>query len=165
MGDDEGGGDERLGGSAEGPAIELELDGFPLIVSRYRRTPSEEDFVAFEARLRAEVYKPGRRFVNVADLSAIRLADPSVRRSGAAMAERVAPLTRVHCIASVLVVRSPIVRGIITAIRWITSPSSPEYSAASPRDAADIARRCLEQDGVELSAGALAALERLRTES
>lgn len=164
MGADDGERESGAGGSNQAPAIELDLEGFPLVISRYHRTPGDEDFIAYEARLRADVYGPGRRFVNVADLSAIRVADPSVRKSGAAMAGRVAALTRAHCVASVLVVRSPIVRGVITAIRWITSSASPEYSAASSRDAADIAQRCLEEEGCELPPATHAALERLRAE-
>lgn len=142
--------------------MQLDLSGFPLIVTRYLRTPCSEDFVEYEAKLRGDVYARDARFINIADLSQISVADPTVRQEGAAMAERVSMWTQKYCVASIVVIRSPLVRGIMTAVRWISAPASPEYTAPSMSKAAEIAERCFRDEGLELSEETRMALARLR---
>lgn len=158
----EGPGGERLGPRHATSAIELDLEGLPLVLVRYRRVPTVEDFAAMERWCRTELYPRRVRFVAVSDLSAIGMVDRSVRKEGAAMAHRVEPFVIELEIASVLLVTNPLVRGILKAIRWLTPAIAPEHLVSDGPSAAELAERLLRREGVELTPPTLDALERIR---
>lgn len=147
---------------APGDGMDLDIAGFPVVVTRYLRTPTAADFENYGRRFRADVLSRAKPYAHIADLSNLRLADPATRRLGAALANELSSLTDRYAVVSIVVVQSTIVRGILTAIRWMVPATGLELNAATMADAADIAERCLDEKQIELSDSCREALRRLR---
>lgn len=152
------------GGDPRADGIEFDASGFPLVVTNYPRTPTVEDLNHLEGQLRDKLYGRTTRFVAVSDFSAVRIAGPKIRRTAAALTERAEAQTKDWMIASILIVQSSIVRGVLIAVRWMVRPVTPEHFVKSRAEAAALAERCLSEDGTEISAPLLTALEALRRE-
>lgn len=159
----EGSGGDGLGPRHATSAIELDLEGLPLVLVRYRRVPTVEDFAAMERWCRTELYPRRIRFLAVSDVSAIGMVDREVRKEGAAMAHRVESFVLEFEIASILLVTNPLARGILKAIRWLTPAIAPEHLVPDGPAAAELAERLLRREGVELTPPVLDALDRIRS--
>ena len=54
-------------------------------------------------------------------------------------------------LAHIMVMDSPIIRGVVTAVAWLRPSASPQHATASLHEAVDRAVACLSQAGVSVS--------------
>lgn len=66
-------------------------------------------------------------------------------------------------LAHVMVMDSPIIRGIVTAVSWLRPSASPQYATATLEEAVERAAACLAQAGIQVSAEQLARARRTIT--
>ncbi|HEX6239325.1 MAG TPA: hypothetical protein VFZ61_00470, partial [Polyangiales bacterium] len=58
--------------------------------------------------------------------------------------------------AHVMVMDSPIIRGIVTAVAWLRPSASPQYATATLAEAVERAVACLAQRGIRVGPDVIA---------
>jgi hypothetical protein len=88
---------------------------------------------------------PGERFFQITDLSAMReVAPASQRKYSAEWSKRTAPFAR-HCrIGGAIIAKSPLIRGMLTAVFWLAKPEGPPNVVSSRNEAVLCATHALE---------------------
>jgi hypothetical protein len=119
----------------------------PLLVQRYPRDTSDEELSAFTAAVEAFMADHQEPFAWVVDASALVHATARQRQLMSEFEKRTAEHDRRFCLGTALVVDSPIARGIITAVYWLTPPVYPYRTFAKWDDAEKWARERLAEKG------------------
>ena len=84
-------------------------------------------------------------------------ATAAQRARVAAWIEQNEPLLRARKqLAHVMVMDSPVMRGIVTAVFWLRPAANPHYTARTLNEAVDIALRCLREAGLRIDPEAVA---------
>ncbi len=129
--------------------FEMDTSAAPVIVTTYHELSSAQDFAALEAAFE-QVYARGGKMVFIADLGHVKLPSAEGRRRAAEMEAKLFPLTKRHSLGAVNVVRTPVVRGAMTAIRWFARAATDELYVATMAEAVAKAKELLAREGVAL---------------
>ena len=131
---------------------------FPLVRGVYFRSPTVEDLDIVDDYF-GGILSRCRPFVSINDLRDVTMVDAQARKRSAEIATKHREAEGKYAMGSVIVVRSVLIRGVWTAIRWLAPPASPEYRASSCVSGAEKVREIFEQSGLELTPEILAQLE------
>ncbi len=128
----------------------IRTDLFPLVLTSLVGEPTRADvevlFRGFE-----RLYEGDRRFVVLSDLRGITAVPGAAERQWIAQwTERNKPNTRRLHLGSALLVKGALVRGALTAIQWLTRPTTPEVPFTDPQDAARWCTARLDEAELEL---------------
>jgi hypothetical protein len=137
------------------PAFELITTHFPLVVTRTFRALSDEEHEDF-FRAYAAVYARRERFVALTDLR--RFAGAPTARQRQRMGlwyKETKPLLTEYSLGHAVVLTSPIMRGAMTALRWIVAAEVPEVYVPTFDVALDFCVERLRLAGVDVSPIAL----------
>lgn len=124
------------------------LDGFPLVIVTF---PPQADAAAIDRFIEGQRTVLARRalHVNLFDASAIQnMPDAACRKRLVEFTKDNVALSTRYNVASVLVVKSSIVRAAITAIHWLAPPPSPTYLVATYAEALALCKRLLGERGL-----------------
>src|SRR5262245_18822634 len=101
-----------------GNAISIDEDRWPLVVIRFLGSASDEEFDAY---LEAQTRIAERREKNAVVVDAMEAGHTSAlqRKKVVAWMARNADFTRVYTLGTSFAIRSPLVRGALTAILWM----------------------------------------------
>jgi hypothetical protein len=135
------------------------VDLWPVVLVEAPVNPTLESVEWFCAR-QDEYLARRQRFGTIHDMRPMRgMLDARARKvMGEWMKTHEADLRRWH-VASATVTDSGLIRGVITAVHWISKPPSPDLATGSMRTAFDFVVGHLEREGVPLGAK-LAAYQR-----
>lgn len=112
---------------------------WPLAVLRFDGVGSDDDFVAMLAGL-DQLYARGRRFALVMDATRAGTPPASQRKLMADWLRANTHLIEQWCVGTAYVIRSPAVRGVLTAIFWLQPQPAPWEVFGLRRDAEGWAR-------------------------
>jgi hypothetical protein len=132
------------------PYFSADLRAFPLVITTYLRSPSTEDCEIIAQTMQA-IFRRRERVFFVADMQRLTVPDAAGRKRAAEIAERFELPTRAYVIGQAIVMRSSVIRGTLTALRWLVKPAAPEYYVASMAEAAEIAEARMIGDGLTLT--------------
>ena len=127
---------------APSPAFEISTAEFPIVVVRTFRAMSDEDHEEF-FRAFAAVYARRERFATITDLRQFAgVPTAKQRQRMAAWYNETKPLLKRYSLGHALVLNSAIMRGAMTALRWIVPAEVPEVYLPT----VDLAREfCVER--------------------
>ncbi len=143
--------------STERPPI-LDDTLFPFVRGVYFRSPTVGDLDLVEQYF-DRILGRCRPFVNISDLRDMSMLDAKARKRSAEIAAKYREAERKYAMGSVIVVRSVVIRGAWTAIRWLAPSASPEYIVPSCRSGVEKVREIFEQSGLELTPEIMRQLE------
>ena len=130
----------------------LDTSTFPLVVA----TLPEEVHGADLERLFADyaaVYARHEQFAAITDLSRLsKMPGAKERKMIAEWLRSMDDKVRRYGLCTILLVRSPLVRGALTATGWIFAPPIPHFYPATFEEALDIATAQLHAAGLEAPA-------------
>jgi hypothetical protein len=132
-------------------AFEMDTSAWPLVFTIYHRSPTVEDCQVIE-RAYLDVYARRERFCVIAELRRVDRPDAASRKRAAELEARLAPLSKRYSIGCVMVVESVIVRGALTALRWLNPAVAPEAFVPTLGDAARLAGAWMRDAQLELPA-------------
>ncbi len=132
---------------AEGFA--MDVGALPLVVTEYRNLTRASHFVELEAAF-LELYARRERLCFLADLQSLDRPDAAARKRAAEMEAKLDESSRRYSIGNVMIVRSAIVRGALTAVRWFHAASAPEFYVSSYSEAADTIERLMRAENLLL---------------
>ncbi len=113
------------------PAIVLDTSLFPLVVSRFPSTWTEDDLTAYFAAFVA-LHAREQPFLHLSDISrAENMSKAGMRKKAADFMSVERGRSERLCKGAVQVAQSALVRGAITAIQWVTPPPYPHAVVAS----------------------------------
>lgn len=130
--------------------IEFDTSEAPWLITRFPAnwTPAELEayFVSFSAYLdRDEPY------VHISDLTvATTMSSAATRKQAGEFISREAARMRRLCLGAAQVHTSPVIRGALTAIFWISAPPFAQTNAASVAAAADWLRPRVRAAGLDV---------------
>jgi hypothetical protein len=140
--------------------VELDRSGYPLVVSTWRGVTTLEEAEAFIDDLEALVREAQRRgdgLFLVADLRRVEGTPARVRQRFATFLDELGESWQSAFVATAVLFRSPLMRGVITAIGWL----SPIVHAVRPAADLDEAREHFLRECRRLERTPPPALERL----
>jgi hypothetical protein len=120
----------------------------PLLVQRYPRDTGDQELIAFTGAVEAYMAAHPAPFAWVCDASNLVHATARQRQLMGEFEKRTAEHDRKYCLGTALVVASPVARGIITAVYWLSPPVYPYRTFARWDDAEKWARERLAEKGV-----------------
>jgi hypothetical protein len=124
---------------------EVEDKVWPFVLSII---PPDPD-VAFLDRYFAkqvELLNRKERWVHLVDIRlVVKLPDAKVRYAMAEHTKKIEEQSARYNIGTATVIKSSLVRGILTAIHWIVPPPHPFSSAATPAEGVEFLRSCLQR--------------------
>jgi hypothetical protein len=119
-------------------AFEMDTSAWPLVFTVYHRSPTVADCQTIE-RAYLDVYERRERFCVIAELRRVDRPDAASRKRAGELEARLAPFSKRYSIGCVMVVESMIVRGALTALRWLNPAVAPEAFVPNLADAARLA--------------------------
>jgi hypothetical protein len=135
-------------------------ESWPLIVVNVYGTSHSERAIDDAFASWVEFMKRGRHAL-IFDITEGNIAaTPKDRARVAEWIAKTETLAKDRQIANVIVVKSVIARGFITAIFWLKPPFCPTFLAQDLGEAVDRAVGCLRDVGENVSAGAIATARR-----
>jgi len=132
----------------------LDTSRWPLVVVEAPKRPvTDEEIDAFVAAQHAMLAR-GQRYVEIADTRDVHMMPPSQRKKFADFLRETDPVATQMCAGLAIVVRSPLMRGGMTAIFWIFQPSYPIKPVASIAEAGEFLIGAAQTANLDLSAAA-----------
>lgn len=137
--------------------VEIHQDAWPIVVMRvhdeFTMSDVEQMIRAFQRAFERE-----GKFVTWMDARDVpKVPAPATRRAVAEWMRSIEAQMQEHCVGSCNLIRSPIIRGVITAIYWIYTPPVPQGVPANEEEGRRWCAARLREGGVDPEA-ALAAL-------
>jgi len=116
--------------------IAVDFSHWPLVVM----TPppnalSDADFMAYIKWMEQYVTRAGVKYAVVNDARRAAPITAAHRKLLSDYMTRVRPITRIYCVGMAMVFDSAVMRGIMTAILWMTDPDYPTRVFATPAEA------------------------------
>lgn len=146
------------GHSGEGPLVRAWNAG-PLVMARGRGALGASDVVALTDRIDEQLARRSR-FLVVVDATAVTGVDAGARKHFGEHRSRHANAAASLDLGLVLAVRSPVVRGALTAIAWVGGSFANLRAVQSATESVRVARAVLVEAGIELPAAVQSELER-----
>ncbi len=105
------------------------------------------------ARSLTACFAKNQRFLSLTDASLVaNLPDAKGRNAIAAFTKSIEAMTQKHVVANALVIKSPIARGVLTAIQWVAPPVVPTIAASSSEEACRFLGDIASTSGLDLTA-------------
>jgi hypothetical protein len=124
---------------------EVEDKVWPFVISIIPPDPSVEFFERYFAK-QMELLQRKERWVHLVDIRlVVKLPDARVRYAVAEQTKKIEDLSTRYNIGTATVIKSSVVRGILTAIHWIMPPPHPFSNVATPQEGVDYLRGCLQK--------------------
>lgn len=142
-------------------SFEVDARARPLVVTTLRDLGSV-DAVRALGKAYVAVLSRGIRQFFVTDIGSPPRYDATVRHAIADMVRDLAPLECEWSAGAVVVVRAPLVRATMTAIRWVSKPVVPETYVATLREAADVAELRMRDEGMAIDDAVASAFRAMR---
>lgn len=112
------------------PAIELDESRHPLIVVTFRGMPTEAEFDTFLAGLGRAVRRPGKKAM-LHDARESGGLSPTQRRALVDWMRENEGVLHKNMLGSAVVIDSPVIRGVFTAILWMHPLPHPHHLTSS----------------------------------
>lgn len=117
---------------------------FPLVVNVIPEHLLAEHLPAFHEKTEA-ILRRREPYVTITDLTRARhVPSPVARREIAAWTQRFEAEIRRYALGSAIVIDSPLIRGGLTALFWLSPPPYPQQVVATRAEAMDVVTRYYE---------------------
>ena len=127
---------------------EFDLTHFPLVIVQAPEAIDEDGVRDMFARF-DELYRGHKRFATIIDSTPTRgLPSPKLRKILAELSQASADRARDWCVGTALVVTSPLVRGLFTAVAWVAPSPTPTVNVATLPEAVDWCLEKLRVNGI-----------------
>jgi hypothetical protein len=144
------------------PAFEVITAHFPVVVARTFRALSDEEHEDFYRAYNA-IYARHERFVAITDLRQFAGAPTAKQRQRLGVwYNETKPLLKRYSLGHAVVMTSPIMRGAMTALRWIVAAEVPEVYVPTMDIAVDFCIERLLLAGIDAGPNPLARPSQLR---
>lgn len=129
----------------------IDVKDFPLLRQRYPANFSDSDLEAFIVSLQQVIPAIEQPFAWVVDVDAMVKSTAHQRKIMAESEKRMAEHDRMFCVGSALYVANPIIRGIVTAVFWLSPPVYPYTLVGDLKAGENWALRKLQLAGVDIA--------------
>lgn len=129
---------------------------WPLVVVRYSDHVDEDEFDELLRRLDDNIKRAMHaraKTVLIYDSTSGYQASPRIRKKQAEWMKQNAAMTRVNCVGIAFVITSAMVRGVLTAILWLSDMPSPYTVVATLPEAEKWCEKQLAEHGQSLPSG------------
>lgn len=127
---------------------EVDDESWPFVVSVMPAVPDEAFFERYFKR-QAAMFERKERWVHLVDTRAVvKLPDPKVRNVITRYTDELTPLSRRYNVGTAVVISHALVRGIMTALHWVSPPRHPFSVVATPGDAIEYLAQCCARAGM-----------------
>lgn len=127
----------------------LDLGLWPLVIITVRDAASVADFDAVFARYEREVFSRRERYVSITNISMMEgVPNAQIRKHLAEWMGRHEAYVGRWALGNSTVIRSPLVRGALTALYWIQKPPTAQTSHGTLREAVEWGLAALDQEGI-----------------
>ena len=132
-------------------------EDFPFVISVMPVAPDEAFFKAYFVKQR-ELLARGKRWLHLVDIRLVtRLPDARARAVVSAETAALNELSARWNAGTATVIASPIVRGILTAIHWLSPPPHPFLNVASVEEGLTFLNGCAAAANIPVPIGMRAA--------
>ena len=132
-------------------------EDFPFVISVMPAAPDEAFFKTYFVKQR-ELLSRGRRWLHLVDIRLVtRLPDARARAVVSAETAALNDLSARWNAGTATVISSPIVRGILTAIHWLSPPPHPFLNVATVEEGLTFLTSCAAKAEVPVPIGMRAA--------
>jgi hypothetical protein len=136
-----------MGGATTRTNLDLTL--WPIVILNVHEGAHEADFTAAFERYEREVFTRHERYVSITNLSMMEGVPPAHdRKQLAAWMGRHSDYVGRWALGNSTVIRSPVVRGALTALYWVQKPPTPQTSHGTLREAVEWGLSALDQAGL-----------------
>jgi hypothetical protein len=133
---------------------QFETKYFPLVVVQAPEAIDEDGIRDMFARF-DELYKARKRFVTVMDCTNTReLPSPKLRKLLSELSQASSGDARQWGLGTAMVVTSPVIRGLFTAVMWVAPSPTPTVNVATLREGIDWGLEKLQAAGIAVPAEA-----------
>jgi hypothetical protein len=127
---------------------EVDDEAWPFVVSVMPAVPDESFFRRYFQRQRA-MFERKQRWVHLVDTrQVVKLPDPSVRHVITQHTDELTQLSRQYNVGTAVVISHALVRGIMTALHWVSPPRHPFAVVATPSEACEYLAECCRRAGM-----------------
>jgi hypothetical protein len=127
---------------------EVDDESWPFVVSVMPAAPDEDFFLRYFERQRA-MFQRKERWVHLVDTRAVvKLPDPRVRHVITSHTDELTQLSRQFNVGTAVVIAHALVRGIMTALHWVSPPRHPFSVVATPAEACEYLAQCCRRAGM-----------------
>ncbi len=135
--------------TGDSPRAFLDLQLWPIAIFSVRDGMQEAEYNAVFERYESDVFTRRERYVSITDLSTMNGVPNAYDRKHMAewMGKHEAYVSR-WAIGNSTVIRSPLVRGALTALYWIQKPPTAQTSHATVSEAVHWAVEALVKEGL-----------------
>ena len=127
---------------------EVDDEGWPFVVSVMPAVPDERFFLRYFQRQRS-MFERKQRWVHLVDTRAVvKLPDPRVRHVITQHTDELTQLSRQFNVGTAVVIAHALVRGIMTALHWVSPPRHPFSVVATPAEACEYLAQCCRRVGM-----------------
>jgi len=133
--------------------IELDESLWPLIVVRYSQKVDEDEFGELLQRLDKNIARciaERTKTAIIYDSRAGYAASPRVRQQQADWMKKNAMITKVNCVGLAFVINSTVVRGVLTAVLWLSDLPAPYCVVGTVGEAEQWCRDRLAESKVQI---------------
>lgn len=141
--------------------ITFDESRWPLVVVRYGAQVDENEFEELLTRLDENVKRTAaarQKTTLIYDSSSGYQASPRIRKRQAEWMKDNADITRLNCVGIGFVINSSLVRGVLTAILWLSDMPAPYHVVGTLSEAEDWCEKQLAAHGVSIPKSAKARL-------
>jgi hypothetical protein len=123
----------------------VEDKAWPFVISVIPPQPDIAFFELFFAK-QMEMLNRKERWVHVVDIRpVVKLPDSKVRFAIAEQTKKIEALSSKYNMGTATIIKSSLVRGILTAIHWLLPPPHPFANVATAQEGVDYLRGCLQK--------------------
>jgi hypothetical protein len=132
---------------------EVEEKAWPFVISVIPPELTEEFFIRYFAKQTA-ILERKQGWAHLVDVRlVVKLPDAKVRTLMATNTKRLDAMSAKYNLGTALVLPSSLARGVLTAIHWLSPPTYPFVSVATPQEGVDYLRECLNRSNIMLPVG------------
>ncbi len=141
--------------------IEFDESRWPLITIRYQAQVDEREFDQLLELLERNIHRTvrtGQKTAVIYDSRSGWSAPPALRKKQAEWMKKHADITRKNCVGIAFVMNSTVVRGVLTAVLWLSDMPSPYRVVGTMSEAEEWCEEQFAMHGLRLpTRGATAA--------
>ena len=130
-----------------GPRVDIDESKWPRVYATWPAQPLDDDAFAEMVRTMSALSERGQRYVVIHDARRAARPTPTQRAFAAAQQKRDAERNARLLVGIALVVSSPLIASVVTAINWIAPPPYPQKIFSSVAEAEAWAGEQLAKDG------------------
>lgn len=132
------------------PLLEVEARAWPFVITVLPATLSEDFTTRYFAK-QAEFLQRAQPWVHLVDIRPLcRIPDARIRALIGEHTKRLEHLSARYNRGTALVLESPLARGVLTAIHWISPPTYRFASVATPAEGVEYLRTELRESGIPI---------------